>query len=122
MHRRNRGCGQSKSRALATTGCHRNVWFLFPKSPSSFELQNLLLCFRAVDWRALPSRGDSGSHHYLDDLRKQEPVKPPAEGLHYRMRENREPGQTSREKHDFAEKAGDCGASEGFASMFHHVT
>src|ERR1700734_2487224 len=71
---------------------------------------------------ALPLRSDSGSHHYLNYFCEQKPVKPPAESLRKRMRQNCEPSQTSGKKYDFAEKSADYGANKILSPMFHDVS
>ena len=71
---------------------------------------------------ALPLRSDSGSHHYLDYFCEQEPVKPPAESLRNRMRQNCQPSQTSGEKDDFAENSADRGANKILSPVFHDVS
>src|ERR1700675_5029284 len=71
---------------------------------------------------ALPLRSDSGSHHYLNYFCEQKPVKPPAESLRNRMRQNCEPSQTSGKKYDFAEKSADRGANKILSPMFHDVS
>src|SRR5258706_10272582 len=68
----------------------------------------------------LPLCRNACSHHYLDDFRKNKPVKPPAERLSDRVRQNGKPRQTSGEEYNFAEKAAQGGASKSSAPTFRH--
>src|SRR5208282_99173 len=81
----------------------------------------LLLSSRTLWARTTPPpRGDAGSHHHLNYLCKQKPIKAPAEGLRHGMRKHGKPAQTCKEKHDLAEKAAQRGTGKATAAALHH--
>src|SRR5712672_638704 len=104
------------ARSIAKGPC-----FLFRNYCHECGLQNCLLlsCF-LLNPAMLPLRRNPRCHHYLDDFRKNKPVKPPAERLSDRVRPNGKPCQTSSEEYNFGEKSAQRGASKSSGPTFHH--